>query len=83
MNNKFKKIKLNIKGDVKKFWSQILLKYKSRSLGVDLHDVKHYSGQHVEVTVSGEMPRLWELIAWYKKGALFFYMNELQIEFID
>ena len=83
MKSKFKKVKLNIKGNFKKIWSQYLLKYKSRALGVDLHNIKHHSDKHVEVTVSGEMPRLWELITWYKKGALFFYMNELLVEFVD
>lgn len=52
-------------------------------MGVKLHDLKHPSSERVEVTVSGEMYKLWEIVRWSKKGSMFFSMNELLIEFMD
>lgn len=83
MKTKQRKIKLNIKGRFKKFWSDFMLKQKTKSLGVNVHDLKHHSGEHIELTVSGEMYRLWEIVRWSKKGAMFFAMNELMVEFVD
>jgi hypothetical protein len=83
MNKKQRKIKMNIKGRFKKFWSDYMLKHKTQNLKVNVHDLTHHSGEHIELTVSGEMHRLWEVVSWSKKGAMFFAMNEIMVEFVD
>ena len=83
MRNKYRKLKLNIKGNLKKRWGIPLLKVKANSIGVDVHNVSHHSPSHVEILVAGEMPNLWFVINWVKRSIMFFRMNEVLVEFID
>lgn len=83
MKSQTKKVKLNIKGKFKKFWSDYLLKIKTKQLGINLHKVEHPSNEQVHITVSGETTKLWKMVSWSQKGGLFFSVTGLKIEFVE
>ena len=78
-----KKLKLNIRGDFQKFWNKMFLKNRIRKMGVNVHDIKEISYDHVEITVSGSKDNLWDVVKWSKKPELFFVLNEVAFEFAD
>jgi hypothetical protein len=83
MRNKHRQLKLNVKGNAKKWWGEHLLKLRASRAGVDVREVNHPSAQKVEIIAAGEMNKLWKIINWSKRGSLFFAMNEVLVEFVD
>ena len=83
MTNETKKLKLNIKGSFRKFWADLFLKRKISNLGVNVDAIKGHSNDHVEIVVSGEKKRLWDVVKWSKRQDLFFVLNEVVFEFVD
>lgn len=82
MKSQEKKIKLNIKGKFKKFWSETRLKFKAKQLGVHLDKIEHPSKEQVHVIVSGETHKIWKIVNWSQKGGLFLSVTDIKIEFV-
>lgn len=83
MNNGNKKLNLNIKGSFKMFWNRYFLKRNIQKLGVDLHDIKDHSKNHVELVLTGDKDNLWNVVKWTRNQNLFFVLNEVLFEFTD
>jgi hypothetical protein len=83
MENTNRKLKLNVKGRIKKLWGTPLLKSRAYTAGVAVDEIRHPSSCHVEMHLSGEMDNLWKVINWSKRGYLFFSMHEVLVEFKD
>jgi len=83
MNKEKKKLKLNIKGNIVNFWTKLFLKYKIQNFGVEVHTITDKSSDHVEIVVSGEKDRLWEIIKGSKGQDVFLFVNEVIFEFAD
>lgn len=78
-----KKLKLNIKGNIRNYLSKLFLKRKLHKMGVAVHDITDHSMNHVEVVVSGEKHRLWDVVNLTKTQEIFFSLNEVVFEFAD
>jgi len=78
-----KKLKMNIKGPFQSFLYKVFVVRKVRSLGVDFQDVKSHSPDHVEVVVSGEKAKLWEVLKLSKQPRGFIRFTEVLFQFVD
>lgn len=83
MSKEKKQLKLNIKGKFRNFISQLFLSKKIKQLGVDVQEINNHSPEHVEILVSGEKAKLWEVIRWSKGQSIFIFLNEVIFEFAD
>jgi hypothetical protein len=79
----YKQLKLQIKGNFKKFWAKLFLRKRIKSMGVEVQDIKDLSSEHVEIVVSGNKEQLWEVINWSKGQDIFLVLNEVIFEFVD
>ncbi len=78
-----KKLKLNIRGNFRKFWADLFLRRKITNLGVNVDKIKDHSMDHVEIVVSGDKAKLWDVVKWSKSQDIFFVLNEVMFEFVD
>lgn len=78
-----RKMKLNIKGRFKTFWTRLFLQNKIKAMGVDLHEMTDSNPQKIELVVSGTKDKLWNVVRWSKRENLFIELNEVVFEFVD
>lgn len=78
-----RKMKLNINGRFKTFWTRFFMDKKLKSLGVDVHEVKEKHPQNTELVVSGTKDKLWSVVRWSKRQNLFIELHEVVFEFVD
>ena len=78
-----RKMKLNIKGRFKTFWTRLFLKNKLKAIGVDVHAMNDAHPQKTELTVYGTKDNLWDVVRWSKTQNLFIELQEVVFEFVD
>jgi hypothetical protein len=78
-----KKLTLNIKGRFQKYWVNLFLNRKVRSLGLSVDKVEHQSVSQSKVIVSGEQKKLWQVIDWSRKPSFFVRLDHIIFEFKD
>lgn len=77
-----KKLKLNIKGKFQKYWVDLILKGKIKSLGLNLHKIEHKK-THSEVLISGETLKLWKVIDMSRRPLFFVELDQVVFQFTD
>jgi len=83
MNERIRKLKIDIKGNFQKLWTDFVLKRKAKSLGVNVQFVKHHSLHHGELILVGESDNLWKIIKSIKAPSVLFRMDRIIFEFTD
>ncbi|OGC70328.1 hypothetical protein A2415_05120 [candidate division WWE3 bacterium RIFOXYC1_FULL_39_7] len=83
MKRETQKLKMNIRGEFRKLWANLFLKRKITNLGVIVDKINGAKKNQVEIVVSGEKSRLWDVVKWSRKQDLFFVLNEVVFEFVD
>jgi acylphosphatase len=83
MNKTRKKVNINIKGSLQDLFYHVLAKYKAKKLGLKTNSIIHIMEGHMEIELTGERERLWEMIHWAKKGPFFAYVNEVTFQFSE
>jgi len=78
-----RKMKLNINGRFKTFWTRFLMQKRLKSLGVDIHEMVDSHPQKTELVVSGTKDKLWNVVRWSKRENLFIELHEVVFEFVD
>ncbi len=82
-DKEIKKLKISILGKFQKLWTSFFLKQKLKSLGLDLHEMNHYSWDHTEIVVSGEKGELWKFIKSSKRPLFFVQLDKIVFTFVD
>jgi hypothetical protein len=80
---KIKKLKLDIKGDFQKLWTNLVLKRRARQLGVKVELVKHHSIHHGEMILSGDSAKLWKIVNSTRVPNFLFKLDRIVFEFSD
>ena len=83
MKTNTKKLKMNIKGDFRKLWANLFLRRKISNLGVTVDKIEDSARNDVEIVVSGEKARLWDVVKWSRRQNIFYVLNEVVFEFVD
>ena len=83
MGQNIKKLKLNIKGSIRNYLTKWFLRRKINNMGLKIHDLKDLSNTQVELVVSGEKDKLWDVVKLSKTQDVFIFLNEVIFEFAD
>jgi acylphosphatase len=82
LNMKFHK-QLPTQGSLRKYLYDLQAKRAIKSLGLEEATIKHHNSSHIEIMVTGEKEKLWEMVKWSKKAPLFCKVKEISFQFID
>lgn len=80
---KTKQLKLNIKGNFKNLLNKWFLERKIKKFGVNVHKIEDLSSTNIEILLSGEKNKLWDVVNWSKDASIFVFLNEVIFEFDD
>lgn len=83
MNDKIRKLKMNITGTFHLFWTLFVLERKARELGLKVDGVKHNNMHHTEIVLSGENEKLWRALKIAKTPSFLLKMDRIVFEFFD
>lgn len=83
MNDRIRKLKMNITGSFHLFWTMLVLKRKARELGLKIDAVKHRNIHHTEIVLSGESTKLWQALKIAKTPSFLLKMDKIMFEFSD
>lgn len=83
MQNKTRKLQVDITGRCQRLWTDLFLRRKAKKLGLNLHGVKHASLHKSEVLVSGEQVSLWKFVKSSKNSIFFMKTDKVEFKFVD
>lgn len=83
MNDKIRKLKMNITGSFHLFWTMFVLERKAKELGLKVDVVKHRNIHHTEIVLSGESDKLWQALKIAKTPSNLLKMDRIMFEFSD
>lgn len=79
--NATKKLKMDIRGNVRSSIFNLFHYANAKRLGVTTHSLKFHSPSHVEVIVEGEKDKLWKVVNSNRRGPMLCTVEELTFQF--
>lgn len=83
MNDKTRKLKMNITGSFHLLWTAFVLKRKAKELGLKIDVIKHRNIHHTEIVLSGESDKLWQALKIARTPSSLLKMDRIMFEFSD
>jgi hypothetical protein len=83
MNEKNRKLKMNITGSFYRVWTWFIFKRKVKKLGLNIDRINHRNIHHTEIVLSGDPKMLWKALNSAKTPCLVLKMDRIVFEFSD
>jgi hypothetical protein len=83
MEERIRKLKMNITGSFHFLWTLFVLKKRAVELGLRIDAVRHQNIHHTEITLSGENEKLWQALKAARPPSFLLKMDRMLFEFLD